>query len=361
VTYHNQDGSPLRVDITAALDLATGVVTWTFRSVDPSTGTFPTNPFAGFLPVDDATGVGEAYVSDFIKEQPNPATGTAIDAAATVVFDTSAPITTNTYVNTIDADPPTSAVNPLPTTTTNPSFTVSWSGSDGLGSGIATFDIFVSDDGAPYQLWQAGTTHTSATYTGQSGHTYRFYNVATSNVGLVQPTPSAAQATTEVSAASSNLPTSPSPTPAPPVIIGEQPIFTRKLNRKHKPVGRPTLSGFRFNFSAAMNPATAGNPADYQVDWTSTKRAKRRLVKILHPVPFSVQYDAASHSVSLLLGGKQAFARGGQITVIAAPPDGVSGVSGVLLDGATRDRPAMTACSPSCLKRAGSRGDRAGT
>jgi hypothetical protein len=40
-----------------------------------------------------------------------------------------------------------------------------------------------------------------------------------------------------------------------------------------------------------------------------------------------------TRSVSLLLSGKQAFAKGGRITVIAAPPNGISGASGILLDG----------------------------
>jgi hypothetical protein len=69
------------------------------------------------------------------------------------------------------------------------------------------------------------------------------------------------------------------------------------------------------------------------VDWASTRRVEKKVVNVLYPVPFSVQYDAPTHSVSLLLSGKQAFARGGQITVIAAPPNGVSGASRVLLDG----------------------------
>jgi len=46
-----------------------------------------------------------------------------------------------------------------------------------------------------------------------------------------------------------------------------------------------------------------------------------------------VQYSDSNDSVSLLLIGKQAFAEGGKLTVIAAPPDGVSGAAGVLLDG----------------------------
>jgi hypothetical protein len=46
-----------------------------------------------------------------------------------------------------------------------------------------------------------------------------------------------------------------------------------------------------------------------------------------------VQYTDSNDSVSLLLIGKQAFTKGGQITVIAAPPDGVSSAAGVSLDG----------------------------
>jgi hypothetical protein len=120
---------------------------------------------------------------------------------------------------------------------------------------------------------------------------------------------------------------------AAPVIIGEQALFTPKLNKKHKPVGKSALTGFRLDFSTAMNPATAGDAGNYQVDWISTRRVKKKVVNILHPVSFQVQYDAATPSVSLLLSGKQAFAKGGRITVIAVPPGGVSGASGVLLDG----------------------------
>jgi hypothetical protein len=120
------------------------------------------------------------------------------------------------------------------------------------------------------------------------------------------------------------------------VIIGQQAVFTRKLNKKHKPVGKATLSGFRLEFSTAMNPATAGNVANYQVDWTFTKRVKKKVANVLHPVAISVQYDAATDSVSLLLGGKQAFTQGGQITVIATSPGGVGGTSGVLLDGSDK-------------------------
>lgn len=98
-------------------------------------------------------------------------------------------------------------------------------------------------------------------------------------------------------------------------------------------MGLPVLAGFELDYSTAMNPATAGNPSNYQVAWMSTRRAKKKVTRIAHPVPFRVQYEPVTHAVSLLLAGKQAFAQGGQITVIASPPGGVSDASGLLLDG----------------------------
>jgi RHS repeat-associated protein len=98
----------------------------------------------------------------------------------------------------VDATPPNSAVTALPPSSPG-SFTVSWSGADNAGgSGLASFSIYVSDNNGPFTLWQGPTTQTSATFTGTPGHTYGFYSVATDNVGNVEATPSAAEATTFV-------------------------------------------------------------------------------------------------------------------------------------------------------------------
>ena len=319
--------SGVYVDIDASLNLSTGLLTVTFTSLDPKTLDTPSNPLVGFLPPDTNPPNGEGYINYTIQPKAGLATGAAIDAQASIVFDTNAPLATPQVVNTIDAGPPTSTVTALPATTTTPSFTVSWSGSDGAGPGIAGYNVYVSDDGGPFAIWQSATSATSAIYTGQAGHTYAFYSVASDQLGLVQPAPTAAQAMTTVT-----NPT-PTPTPAPPTIIGEQVLFTRKLNKRGKPTGRPVLSGFELEFSAAMNAATAGNASNYRLGWTSTKRVKKRVVTVLHPVAFRVQYSDSNDSVSLLLSGKQAFAQGGHIAVIAAPPNGVSSAAGVLLDG----------------------------
>jgi hypothetical protein len=101
---------------------------------------------------------------------------------------------------TVDATAPTSNVGALPGFSPA-SFTVSWSGSDNTGgSGLAGFDVFVSDNGAGFAPLLTATTLTSTSFMGQDGHTYGFYSVAIDNAGNRQPTPSAAQASTLVDA-----------------------------------------------------------------------------------------------------------------------------------------------------------------
>jgi len=67
-----------------------------------------------------------------------------------------------------------------------------------VGSGIQGFTIYVSDNGGPFSAFQTNTTATSATFTGQVGHTYGFYSIATDLVGNVEGPKSNAEATTTV-------------------------------------------------------------------------------------------------------------------------------------------------------------------
>jgi hypothetical protein len=193
----------LFVDVTAGIDLNTGVATWTFTSVDPKTLDVPADILSGFLPPDQKPPEGEAFINYTIQPKATAATGTRLNAKATVIFDAGLPdqssLDTAPIFNTIDAAPPTSSVNPLPPVTSTPSFPVSWSGQDDPGgSGIAFFDVYVSTDGGPFQPFLLDTTQTSATFTGALGHTYGFYSVATDNVGNRQATPAGAQASTFV-------------------------------------------------------------------------------------------------------------------------------------------------------------------
>jgi len=213
MTYN---GETFDVEIELGFSVATGQVYAHFYSIDPTTQ-LPPDVLAGFLPPEDGTGRGQGYFSYIVSPKAGLATGTQIRNVAAITFDLSNTITTDQVsdddpsqgvdpskqaLNTIDAGAPTSSVSALPATESSAVFTVSWSGQDDPGgSGIATYDVYASDNGGAYTLWQQGTSDTSALFFGAIGHTYSFFSVATDNVGNREATPAAAEASTTVMAA----------------------------------------------------------------------------------------------------------------------------------------------------------------
>jgi RHS repeat-associated protein len=207
------NGQLFHVLVQVGINLSTGLLTARFFSIDPVTQ-LPPDVLTGFLPPEDGTGRGMGYFSYTVSPKPGLPTGTQIRNVADVSFDEQPIIATNQVSETdptqgtdpnkealvtIDAGSPTSSVAPLPGTENLPSFTVNWSGQDDPGgSGISSYSIYVSDNGAAFQPWLTGTAITSATYYGQYGHAYGFYSVATDNVSNVQPSPNATQAMTQV-------------------------------------------------------------------------------------------------------------------------------------------------------------------
>ncbi len=135
-----------------------------------------------------------------IKTKNTVQTADVIDATARIVFDTEEPIDTPPIFNTLDVTKPTSQVDTLPTTTDNPEFTVKWTGTD-IGSALATYTIYVSDNGGNYTVWLNNTELTEATYTGTAGHTYSFYSVAVDNTGNTEAAPTTADATIQIGGA----------------------------------------------------------------------------------------------------------------------------------------------------------------
>jgi Ca2+-binding RTX toxin-like protein len=179
--------------VTAVVDVTTGIITWTFDTIDPATGEAPLDANVGLLPVNDATGRGDGFVSYTIRAKPTAQTGDVIDAVARIVFDTEEPIDTPAIFNTIDAGKPTSHVMPLPAQTMDTTFEVSWTGQDDAnGSAIAEYTILVSRDGAEPVVWLPHTTLTNALFTGELGHSYAFRSIARDNAGneeLISATP----------------------------------------------------------------------------------------------------------------------------------------------------------------------------
>ena len=88
----------------------------------------------------------------------------------------------------LDTAPPSSSVTDLPAYQSGLSFSVSWSGSDAT-SGIASWDVQYRDGAGPWTDWLIEATETSATFTGEDGHTYHFQSRARDNAGNVEDYP----------------------------------------------------------------------------------------------------------------------------------------------------------------------------
>ena len=96
----------------------------------------------------------------------------------------------------VDEVAPNSTVEVLPNNVSE-DFNVTWYGLDNQGgSGVATYNVFVSTDGGEFEPWQTNTTAISALYDGQSDRTYRFYSQAADANGNVETVANQEQAQT---------------------------------------------------------------------------------------------------------------------------------------------------------------------
>jgi len=174
------------VDFTAGIDVITNEVFWIFKSIDPATGLAPTNPLAGFLPVNDSLHHGEGFVNYTIRPKEDAQTGDVINAQARIIFDVNDPIDTESIFNTIDSDYPTSRVQSDFLTVDTARYIINWTGED-KGSGIASYALYVSEDDQPYELLESDLTDTTYLFRGESGHSYGFFTLTEDNVGNKEP------------------------------------------------------------------------------------------------------------------------------------------------------------------------------
>lgn len=98
---------------------------------------------------------------------------------------------------------PASSVDVLPAYTGSTSFPVSWTGYDAT-SGVASYDIQYQDNGGNWTDWLSGTTSTSSTFYGATGHTYAFRSRARDRAGNVEDWPVSADAQTTLVVAPTN-------------------------------------------------------------------------------------------------------------------------------------------------------------
>ena len=112
------------------------------------------------------------------------------------------------------------------------------------------------------------------------------------------------------------------PAPQPNVIVGENPVFTRKKGKK-------VLTGISFNFSQGLDTSSAVDPANYEVDAVFIEKVKRKHVHVLHPLTnFTVAYSPDGNGVTLDFTKAGSFPIGGQITVLSGVTGGFGPFAG---------------------------------
>ena len=175
----------------------------------------------------------------------------------------------------IGSPPPTSSVSPLPAVSVATHFTVDWSGQAyPSGNSIASFDVYVQDDGGPFTLWQSNTTATSEVYTGVPGNTYGFYSVATDQKGNQEVKAAVAEASTLVQIATTTSLGNKYPSGA---VYGQAVTLTATVSSTDPAVGTPggtvqfQIDGANVGAPAALASGTASivvpglNAANYQI------------------------------------------------------------------------------------------------
>lgn len=187
----------------------------------------------------------------------------------------------------VDGVAPTSAVLALPAATSVSTFDVSWGGQDSTGgSGLAYYDIYVSDNGAPFTVWKAATTDTVGTFTGVYGHSYGFYSVATDKVGNVQAAAGSSQAS---------------------LYVAPAPVLARLTTALRNPVSGQTMA---FTVVvAAMDPAL-GIPTGTVTLWDGKLRLGRATLRNGKAIISAALVGRGKHLLRADYGGDVGFLPG---------------------------------------------------
>jgi len=159
-------------------------------------------------------------------------------------------------------NPPLSAVFALPAQSP-PAFGVVWSGEPYVGGApIAYYDVYVSDNGGPFTLWQSQTSGTGAIYNGTQGHTYAFYSIATDTASNRESTPLQPQAQTTVIVNTS----APTISIVPSVTLNAGQTLSLNVTARD-PNPQNTLT---FSLGPGAPVGVVVNPASGQITWATS-------------------------------------------------------------------------------------------
>jgi hypothetical protein len=142
------------------------------------------------LPPNVAPPEGEGFVRFSVELNEGLPSGTVIENRATIIFDMNPPITTNTWVNVLDFEPPSTLMNPISYSAGDTLITVSCSASDNEnGAGVRMYEFYASVNNGPFQsLGQSAENSIKFMIPDSTKNNYRFYALVTDNVGNAEKT-----------------------------------------------------------------------------------------------------------------------------------------------------------------------------
>ena len=175
-----------------------GMFTCSLRTIDPATEDLPNNPLIGFLKPNITPPEGDGSVIFSVRAKSSLQNNHVIANGASIVFDLNPEILTPVWANTIDKVKPSSYVNVLPAVHYSSTFDLSWTGLDPNGSGIQSYNVYVSENDGPFTVLLNNTTLISTPFTGEAGKNYKFYSVATDQVGNTEDAPLRADVETSI-------------------------------------------------------------------------------------------------------------------------------------------------------------------
>ncbi len=265
--------------------------------------------------------------------------------ATPIVGNWDPPLSASAVTGSADSTAPTSSVNALPTSESSPSFTVSWSGQDNAGgSGIASYDVYVSDNGGAPLV--TDTTATSATFTGVANNTYSFFSVATDKAGNVEATPAAAETTTTMNI---HVATTTALTASVGAIVpGQTVTFTATVSDLVAGAGVPTGTvTFKDGATVLATIALQGGVASYSTSGLSVASHSITanyaangvfIASASAPLVQKIQY-AALEADLLIPGGTVLYVAGtsGNDTITFTPANAGGGIAVAITNSATKN------------------------
>jgi hypothetical protein len=197
-----KNNNNMNVRFAASFDTATGILRADYFSIDTLGHVIPPDSLAGFLPpnVDGISGTGSLQFEIAAK---NRNTLDTFYNKGTIYFDNNAPISTNTWINTIDTTAPQAAI--ISATIINDTTARLIIQKSDIGSGVRYNQLFIKKITDTVFINKGPVFGDTVLLNGQHNQTYQLFVKAADNVGNKQRKDSVADITITFS---TNLPLS---------------------------------------------------------------------------------------------------------------------------------------------------------